>query len=329
MPKSYVAVHHQSETANADISPSLVPDMTNTLPEPEGAQGGDNSESDHDDSEPESDYDDQRGINGDGITRKCRPYLPPGIEGASMAYEDLQKMLKPNQKTEARFDPITRERLEQIRQFIWNYISPDTTAMAHVSKTWMTASQQTARALGKGNYLAQNLRKWGRAFITDRANLPTSQYGLWSESLLENETIVQEINLHLQGIGKSVKAQDIVDFLDTPEMRERLGRTTPIHLSTAQRWMKKMGFRWANTPKGQYVDGHEREDIVAYRQNVFIPKLAAIEARMRMWTDLEAGVECVEDPATSGVRHTVAWYHDESVFYANDRRAKRWVGGDV
>lgn len=128
---------------------------------------------------------------------------------------------------------------------------------------------------------------------------------------------MQEINLHLQGIGKNVKAMDIVNFLDTLEMMERLGHTTPIHPSTAQHWMSKMGYRWGNAPKGQYVDGHEHKDVVAYRQNVFIPKLAAIEANMRIWTDSEG-----DAVATSDVRHTVVWYHDKSVFYANDWRTK-------
>src|SRR5260221_4472556 len=109
-------------------------------------------------------------------------------------------------------------------------------------------------------------------------------------------------------------------------MKEQLGCKTAIHLSTAQRWMCKMGYNWGNTPKGQYVDGHEREDIVAYQQNVFLPKLTAIEAKMRIWT--EGGIDNTNAATTSNIRHTVVWYHDESVFYANDRRTNRWVGRD-
>ena len=116
---------------------------------------------------------------------------------------------------------------------------------------------------------------------------------------------------------------DIVHFLDTPEMKTQLNRKVTIHLSTAQHWMCKMGYHWANAPKGQYVDGHEREDIVAYRQNVFLPKLAAIDAKMRTWT--EDGTKDLNAATTPTFRHTVVWYHDESIFYANDRQTKRWV----
>ena len=44
-----------------------------------------------------------------------------------------------------------------------------------------------------------------------------------------------------------------------------------------------------------------------------------------MWTD---GIEDSSAATTPIIRHTVVWYHDESVFYANDRRIKGWVGED-
>lgn len=101
-----IAIHHQSKNQ----FPTLVPDMADT--EPEGAEEGDDSKS-----LSESDHDDPSLSQG-SINSKRGPYLPPGIEGAHMAYEDLYRMLKPNQKTESTFDPITQERLEQVRQFI-------------------------------------------------------------------------------------------------------------------------------------------------------------------------------------------------------------------
>jgi hypothetical protein len=44
-----------------------------------------------------------------------------------------------------------------------------------------------------------------------------------------------------------------------------------LDLLTAQQWMKKLDYRWSYDLKGQYVDGHERDDVVTYRQNVFLP----------------------------------------------------------
>jgi hypothetical protein len=62
-------------------------------------------------------------------------------------------------------------------------------------------------------------------------------YGYWNVSLLEDKNFAQEIHMHLQGIGKYVKAIDIVHFLDMPEMKVRLKLKKTISLATAQRWM--------------------------------------------------------------------------------------------
>ena len=79
-----------------------------------------------------------------------------------------------------------------------------------------------------------------------------------------DKMLAQEIHVHLQGIGKYAKAMDVVDLLDTPEMKEQLNHTTTIHHATAKHWMHEMGYHWGNTPKGQYVDEHKCEDTVSY-----------------------------------------------------------------
>src|SRR5260221_11331977 len=98
-----------------------------------------------------------------------------------------------------------------------------------------------------------------------------------------------------------------------------------IHLATAQCWLHKMQYYWTNTPKGQYVDGHECEDFVAYWQTVFLPKLAAINAKLRTWT--KDGIEDPNAATIPNTHHIVVWYHDESIFYVNNRQTK-WVGRD-
>ena len=123
--------------------------------------------------------------------------------------------------------------------------------------------------------------------------------------MLEDKGLAEEIHLHLQSIGKYVKAMDIVHHLDTPEIKERLDHKKTIDLATAQRWMLKMGYRWSC------------EDIVKYRQEVFIPAWKKVEGKMCTWTneDLEA-TGALPQPHE---HNTVMWFHDESTFYANDR----------
>ncbi|KDQ50719.1 hypothetical protein JAAARDRAFT_185917 [Jaapia argillacea MUCL 33604] len=189
--------------------------------------------------------------------------------------------------------------------------------------TWIAASLQTAHSHAKSTHTAQNIRKWTRSFITDREDLPLNLYGAWNTSMLDKGELAKEIHEHLQGIGKFVKAQDIVNFLNTDEIKSRYTLKKTISLATAQRWMHLMDYRWSKGPSGQYVDGHEREDVVAYHQEKFLPTMAELEWNLRVWKD---GVEEIcETAPRPRPRRVVIWWHDESTFYANDRRLVYWV----
>ena len=148
-----------------------------------------------------------------------------------------------------------------MKQFLWTYVNPQST----VYNKWTAASLHTANYLEKKPYHAQLLRERVQAFMEDSEDLPYNPYRAWSNSVLDHdETLAQDIHLHLQRIRKYVRAEDLVDFMDTPEMQEWTKLDKRISVSTAQRWMKKMDYRWTKTGlKGQYVDGHEWEDIVA------------------------------------------------------------------
>jgi hypothetical protein len=198
--------------------------------------------------------------------------------------------------------------------------------LAH--EQWLEASEQVAVAKGRGTYYGKHLRHWIHAFILDPTSLPTNAWGSGNICRLDTEDgLREELRNHLQTIGKYVKAEDVVEYLDRRDTKTRYGATTSISVSTARRWMIKLGYHWADTPSGQYVDGHERDDVVAYRQNVFLPAWFAKEHQLRVWTK-ENMDKPVSDEPISIPNHqprNVAWLHDETVFCANDRRERRWV----
>jgi len=61
-----------------------------------------------------------------------------------------------------------------------------------------------------------------------------------------------------------------------------LGITTkkPLCVRTARRWLIKLGWRHTVVKKGIYMNGHERVDVVDYRQKSFLPTMAEFERRM-------------------------------------------------
>ena len=193
---------------------------------------------------------------------------PPSIDAARLALAAIKLVLKPHRNIGAgykdpRIDLLMRGQLNLMKLFLWRYIDSN--------DGWIASSLQVAHAAERGPWLAKQLRMWCRAYISNRECLPINVYGHWNVSLLEDEDLAQEIHMHLQGIGKYVKAMDIVHFLDTPEMKARLKLKKTISLATAQRWMRVMDYRWTKNPHGQFVDGHEREDVVEYCQLVFLP----------------------------------------------------------
>lgn len=70
--------------------------------------------------------------------------------------------------------------------------------------------------------------------------MPRLNHGGGTQSIVDDDDIAQDIKIYLQGVGKFIKAQDIIDFCGTPEMLERFGRTKSISESTARRWLIKM-----------------------------------------------------------------------------------------
>jgi len=199
-----------------------------------------------------------------------------------------------------------------------------------LSNIWTQASIDTAQSLGHikkgsakpGTKKAKALRKWVHEFIDDREEVPTCDWKTTGRSLIDDEDFAQEIHAHLQTLKPhEVCAEAIVRFLDNPDMLERLRCKKTISLETAQRWLKRMGYRWTYDPKGQYCDGHEREDVVNYRNQNFLPEMAKFHLRTTRWTSKDG--EQVDPP--EGTRWLVVWYHDESTFYAHNRRCKRWV----
>ena len=59
-----------------------------------------------------------------------------------------------------------------------------------------------------------------------------------------------------------------------------------ISRATTYRWL---GFYASESKKGVYIDGHEREDVVRYRQDVFLPKMKELDLYCTHYDEKEDG----------------------------------------
>ena len=60
-----------------------------------------------------------------------------------------------------------------------------------------------------------------------------------------------------------------MDFLHQPDIKAKYGIERNIGIRTARQYLNALGYRYRAAPKGQYVDGHERADVVNYCEKVF------------------------------------------------------------
>jgi hypothetical protein len=242
------------------------------------------------------------------------------------AIDNLQNILRPKRHAgkgykNPNLPNLLRGRLELMLGFLRLYKASRYTG-------WTAHADMMAAAGGKGPWLSRQLRQWSIEFCRDPTNLPTADYGCKNSSILEDEDIRNDIELHLQSLGKWITAMDIVRYVDSPEFQSRLRLKKSITEKTAQRWMERIGFRWGAETKGQYKDGHESEPVVEYRQLEFIPHWREYEQATRHYnTDGEEEDDAQERAfiARPDGKIVVIWRHDESTFYANDRRKIRWI----
>lgn len=253
--------------------------------------------------------------------------LAPTIVNATEALEDLKNTLNPPRNTGRGYkkprpdiDPYVQKQLEAMKIMLNFYSHPK----SHTYGAWSASSIHAAIALGQGGSCGRRLCQLNRQFIRDRTMLPVNPYGNWNESLLVEEDLTNEISLYLMEIGKEISATKLMEFINNENIRLKYGIEKPISERTARRYLNRLGYRWSAPKKGQYADGHEREDVVYYREHIFLPHWRKIESRMAFWTkdNLEEG------PQMPGLE-VVTWFHDETIFYAHDRRKKAWYHKDA
>ncbi|KAG0639784.1 hypothetical protein HOY80DRAFT_1072166 [Tuber brumale] len=96
---------------------------------------------------------------------------------------------------------------------------------------------------------------------------------------------------------------------------------------TVAAWLHKLGYKYKEVKKGVYRDGHKQEDVVAYRQNEFLPALDHLKPFMVKWElDIDSKpVLIFPKGLPEGQKPIVLVTHDESTFDSNDGRGYAWM----
>lgn len=89
-----------------------------------------------------------------------------------------------------------------------------------------------------------------------------------------------------------------------------------IHPETGRRWLHELGFSRVHHQKGVYFDGHDRQDVTAYR-NSFLARMAEYDKRSITFDGIVPQLQ-------EGERPLIRVVHDESTFNANCDQSYFW-----
>eukprot|EP00122_Pirum_gemmata_P016386 Pgem_evm2s15317 len=155
-----------------------------------------------------------------------------------------------------------------------------------------------------------------------KRELPPSQRGKHRKtlSLLMDEDVEQACSQFLKTCEqkernpKGLKKFVLENFGD---------RKQTISDRTIRNWMYKLNYKYGFFKKDVYVDGHEREDVVAYR-NVFLQRMLPSFNRMSTYMHNEDGTTVIIPPVNPYETELIWICHDESTYYSNDDGGIIW-----
>lgn len=142
----------------------------------------------------------------------------------------------------------------------------------------------------------------------------------------KNELIPSAANKYLRQIICDEMPQGLKKYMEYelfPQIHLKVSRG--ISLSTARQWMHKEGFWYISYAKGLYYDGHDRPDVVEYRQKYFLPMMQKHKERLVKYIVGDVDKEVIVTPQNYIERHLVLAPHDETTSQANDGHDMGWV----
>lgn len=196
------------------------------------------------------------------------------------------------------------------------------------------AAELAGQMIGKSD---RTIREWKTKFFESGGEIPDSRQGhyqrtgvLWKdESLCKAATRYIRANAAVRGQPNLTVGRfcEWVNEELLPNETLAPGFPRKIHWETARQWMHKMGFEVLSKKKGTFVDGHEREDVVTYR-NKFLRRLVALGFLNPTNAPSKSAIAALPSdlvcPPKDVLEKTVVFFHDESTFQSNEDQPTFW-----
>jgi hypothetical protein len=142
--------------------------------------------------------------------------------------------------------------------------------------------------------------------------------------LIDDKDIIEKSLTFIRENGGKTTPKQYHTFVNQvllTQMNLEISKKT-ISIKTSRIWLKKLGLKSQSRKKGIYFDGHEREDVVEYR-NIFLNKMLQYEKFMPTFEG--ENMEQQNPLLLPNEKLHILVTHDECIFYANDDRPIIWA----
>jgi hypothetical protein len=293
--------------------------------------------------------------------KRCRHDIPVRVARKNRkleAQDELEKALKMIEKVIASKKEVFKAGQNGLQAYQACAIQSHLHMVVQNGRDHIEASERAAESQGFATKWGGRLvHRWVKRWVTAR-ELPVSSCGSHAKvySLLEDPVIRAELRSYLRTNKWSMDpaklleyiemtsipaaAEEYVHHLVDKEMPQGLKKYLELELfpriqyctvgkgvtlETARQFLHKEGFRFTEHKKALYYDGHERPDVVEYRQRVFLPAMEKHRERLVEYTVGNVTAELVKKPANYVERQLVIVPHDEMTVQQNDGKKKSWV----
>ncbi|KAF8607403.1 hypothetical protein BDV93DRAFT_591655 [Ceratobasidium sp. AG-I] len=188
-------------------------------------------------------------------------------------------------------------------------------ASLQVARTKISSVQANGDSITKGAWYARTLRSKAE-HIRSYGELPDRRQGKGAAhaTLLDDPLVKKSLKTFISSL--KITPLSVMKEVNT-NILPRLSTTKQsITENTAKKWLLKLGYRRETYRKGIYMDGHERADVVKYR-NEFL------DNRFQIYSDKECEPLPLKLP--TGTSQIIPVFHDECCFHANDQSTSSWI----
>lgn len=182
----------------------------------------------------------------------------------------------------------------------------------------------------------KTVRKYRKEFFENRGRFKDEARGKYKRFCLFNdESLRLQASMWIRENAVKKGAPNLVarsfcqwvnnELLPSSDLPPNLPRS--ITVRTANRWLHRLGFRPTSHKKGAYVDGHERDDVVAHRKK-FLNEMKSLR-ESHLHPPPPSDERALTPPIDAESRkRLVLIYHDESIFNTNEGQTWAWATGE-